>query len=436
MLRTRRVVAVAALAGVLIVRLVAQPAAQSGPTASAKNLSLWLKAIDEHVPGEFDPPAQRIAALTDDEISGVLTDLTDLLRLESVLRRQREARPDQMPRARFRDLSLTLEQIEEMFRIGSDRDVNNYANRILRRGTLLHTDIALLFDARLEVPQTTSQLSRDVRSMVLQGEDGRFSAPVSLAIHLIAGRNLMNAITPKPGEDESVRAWYYATTMIFAGRLNLGDLTPHMTQARKVLPNDPVILFFSGVKHEAQATSQVQGIAASAKADGYNVLTDAPTLEWQQARDDFRAALRWSPDSPETHLHLGRVLGQLGDHQAALAELDKAAAGLSEPDMQYYALLFQAAEYEALGQWDSARSSLARASELFPNAQSPVLATSRLAHRQGDLAGAAAALERLFQLRSTDAARDDPWWRYIISPARNYEALLDRARKLLQEDGR
>jgi tetratricopeptide (TPR) repeat protein len=128
----------------------------------------------------------------------------------------------------------------------------------------------------------------------------------------------------------------------------------------------------------------------------------------------------------EAHLRLGRVLGLLGRHAEALAELRQAEPLLTGDELQYYAALFAGAEEEALDRLDAARERYQRASSLFPLAQSPFLALSELAHRRGDRAGAAAAMQKVFELPAAlDGERDDPWWRYHIVQARNAEELLD-----------
>jgi tetratricopeptide (TPR) repeat protein len=138
---------------------------------------------------------------------------------------------------------------------------------------------------------------------------------------------------------------------------------------------------------------------------------------------------------PELHLHLGRVSGLLGDHEAAIASLTRASEGLKEPALQYDAALFLAAEYEALERWDDSRVSLLRAAALFPKAQSALVALSRLRHRQGDNPGTVAPLELMFGLRGADPRRDDPWWNYTGSHARNSTALLVQARQRLRGGG-
>jgi len=55
-------------------------------------------------------------------------------------------------------------------------------------------------------------------------------------------------------------------------------------------------------------------------------------------------------------------------------------------------------------------------------------ALSELARRQGDRPAALRALQRVFDLPSTEPDRIDPWWRYHVAQARNADDLLDDLR--------
>ena len=91
---------------------------------------------------------------------------------------------------------------------------------------------------------------------------------------------------------------------------------------------------------------------------------------------------------------------------------------------------FSAAEEEALGNRDAARAAYEQAAELFPKAQSPLLALSQLARRYGDRPAALRAMERLFTLPDEDRnEHDDPWWWYYVAQARDADDLLEAMRQ-------
>jgi len=84
------------------------------------------------------------------------------------------------------------------------------------------------------------------------------------------------------------------------------------------------------------------------------------------------------------------------------------------------------------GQHDAARDAYERAAALYPMAQSPLLALSELARRQGNRPAALRALQRVFDLPSTEPERSDPWWRYHVEQARNVDELLEELRRPFQ----
>ena len=106
------------------------------------------------------------------------------------------------------------------------------------------------------------------------------------------------------------------------------------------------------------------------------------------------------------------MIGQLGRHDEAAAELRKALGAGLPRESQYYAELFVGREEQALGRSEAARESFERASELYPLAQSPRLALSHLARQSGDRTRALQALRYVSELPANALRREDPWWDY------------------------
>ena len=72
---------------------------------------------------------------------------------------------------------------------------------------------------------------------------------------------------------------------------------------------------------------------------------------------------------------------------------------------------------------DEARQAYERAGALYPRAQSPRLALSALAARNGGQAEALSAIKSV--LEGDDPQRDDdPWWSYYTSQSRDLEGIL------------
>src|SRR5207247_9478776 len=118
------------------------------------------------------------------------------------------------------------------------------------------------------------------------------------------------------------------------------------------------------------------------------------------------------PDHVEARLRHGRVLGGLGRHADAAAELRQAIASADDSLLRYYADLFLGAAEEELGHRDAARLAYEQAAALYPDAQSPLVALSRLARRYGDRPGALHAIQRVCALSADAHARHDPGWTY------------------------
>jgi tetratricopeptide (TPR) repeat protein len=107
------------------------------------------------------------------------------------------------------------------------------------------------------------------------------------------------------------------------------------------------------------------------------------------------------------------VLDNLGRHAPAAEHLRRAIAEGATGELLYLAHLFLGRAEEAAGHPDPARSAFARASELYPNAQSPRLALSQLARRAGNRQAAQRELQALAALPDDERRREDPWWFYF-----------------------
>jgi len=106
------------------------------------------------------------------------------------------------------------------------------------------------------------------------------------------------------------------------------------------------------------------------------------------------------------------VLGDLGQHEQAVAELRRAVQNGAADQLLYFAHLFLARNHEALGNYDEARAELERAAALFPQAQTPRLALSHIARRTGNRAAAQRELQLLATMPAGERQREDPWWNY------------------------
>jgi hypothetical protein len=102
----------------------------------------------------------------------------------------------------------------------------------------------------------------------------------------------------------------------------------------------------------------------------------------------------------------------------------------AKPDRRrlYFAELFLGREEQALGRTAEARRHYELAADLYPGAQSPRLALSRLARQTGDRASAQRALRNLGALSDVDSL--DPWWGFYRPHSEDAAALMERMRKI------
>jgi tetratricopeptide (TPR) repeat protein len=364
----------------------------------------WREAAAQHEPGKLDEAVNLISNWPKTEVLAVINEVRGLARLAVMQRPQPVARAQRL-------LGLTDAEARK-----------GDANRTLKRGALLHTDIALLApNPEPFVPGFT----RPARGMLLV-LDGRVVGWDDGA-HWEFARLLLDSVDPWPGTDDMVRQWYLATSACLLNRRMFGHAVSHLEWAQRTFSSDAGILFYSGVMHEYFAAPRSQN-ATPLPGSRFGISSEESEL--RLSRQFLQQVVACDPQYAEAHLRLGRVTGLLGNHEEAVAELERAAATMTDPRLLYYAALFLGNEQAILGHLDAAREQFEFAAYLFPTSQSPVLALSQLANRAGDLAGALLALERAFKLPMKDGRHEDPWVDYHAAQLRNADELMAGMRKV------
>ena len=228
---------------------------------------------------------------------------------------------------------------------------------------------------------------------------------------------------PAPSHDTMVRDWYIATAEWM--QFNVHYDSNHLNHARLLFPNDRQLLFLAGTQHAIYATPRLQHAVQSVVLPrGYSMDAKSDGEELRQARSLLRRAVEIDPAFAEAHLRLGRVLAVGGDVGDAIRELLIAERDATDDADRYYAALFLGGAEQTAGRFDDARAAYARAADLFPLAQSPIVAIAELARRRGDRPGALRAMQELFALPPEIDGRKDPWWVYDIWHARNADDRL------------
>ena len=459
-------------------------AAATQPSADPRDARIlrveqWLKAALHHTPGESDEAAALVGSWSDDDLRALWTDASTLVALmrntkltrivvnveqQTEGQRVRYTKP-QLQRLRILACAASGKATwTEVFPtiltdptcvaapMGLDHDLRQLsaraaaskrqgdANFFVRRAAILHADIAVAPPAARERTDTASPLkghdvSSGPRQIRLHIDDGRGTGVRDVPIHWMIGRKLLDEVRPPgsrdpdPGRDEMVRLWYRASLAWM--ELHEDYDTTHLAHALGIFHADPDIAFLAACQREAFAASKIQTAANSGafpKGFGLDIVPDHEELTRAEAL--FRRVLSAKPDAIEARLRLGHVLLRLGRYQEAAIELRQTVPLLDADDqLQYDGELFLGAAEEQIGEYDASHAAFARAASLYPAAQSPWLALSELAWRRRDRAGALQALQHVFALPATVAARHDPWWTYQIAQARNANALFDDLRR-------
>ena len=339
------------------------------------------------------------------------------------------------------DLDPALVRLSGLARLAKERGDDNF---LLRRGALLHTDIAMLGLAASAQPmsRTAPVGSQSIRVTVA---DGRETNMVPSASHWDIARMLLDEVKPPgsakpaPGRDDMVRLWYRATSAWMLRESNLE--TKHLDHGRALFPDDADIVFLTGSLHETYASPQIQAALRSVVLPtGIRIAIDPERSELRDAERYLRRALELNSEHAEAHLRLGRVLGITGRPGEAADRLRQAlalipTASADGPLLEYFGRLFLGDAEEALERSEAARASYERAAALYPLAQSPRLAISALERRSGNRDGALREIQRVFDLPARKGVDADPWWTYHEAQGRHADALLAELRKPFLSEG-
>ena len=356
---------------------------QAGPEWPPREQSTferWLTAVDQHVPGRLDQATADVSRLS-------RTELWDI------------------------GLSKIRNAVDPAVRAA-----------VLKRGAMLHTDIAMI--------------------QALSGEADSGRQSTSYEVHLDMASRLLEWV-PDVARDPDAGIWHRALTAWLFNRLMVNRLTRHLDWVSSTFGDDARWFFDTGVLNETLAAPMAQNRAPaeprrvnSSLRNGDGSLArmvpweDSPASSrttsrtyLQRAERRFARALDEDPAMVEARIRLGRVQGELGRHESAVTNLTQALDVTSDPTLCYFTYLFLGRVQETIGDDDAARISFEQAARLFPLAQSPFFSLGRMAETSGDHT-AGAMFARVLSLPRDEQDRVDPWWSYHYGSGRNAGALV------------
>ena len=369
MTQLRRVSCRLAVAGLLLTYPRPAEPALAPLSAASDRFAQWLAAIEAHSPGDPGLVAVDVSTWSGPELEAVVAEA------------KRHAR------------TVAKTDVER-------------ANKILLRGAALHADIGRL------IPDDAVRRSPAQKTAYVVS-DGRWVGVRYVSMHWQLGRSLLDSVAPDPAAHADVHIWYVETSADLLRMRQSAAAAEHLARARQLFPADPAILFGSGVLHELFASTALQAAAESVTdSQRESAAIDSERSELAKAERFFRGSLGHRPQHLEARVRHGRVLGRLGRHAEASAELRRAIADGASEQLLYLAQLFLGRAEEALGDDNAARAAFERAAALYPKAQSPRLALSQIARRSGNRAAAQRELQAIAALSDDEQRREDPWWLY------------------------
>jgi predicted Zn-dependent protease len=353
-----------------------------------------------------------------DDIERLLRDVRELVKFLQRAHEGREAGGGRSARDRLilsiYDRRFTLDELERTYYGGASLT----ANGLLRRGAVLHADIARFIAGRLAGEPLVNDGGR---------KGWRPGTP-----HWEIGRELLDGVTPDPASDAGVVLWYRAVSAHLLNEGRLSEATEHLDKARQLFRQHPAFLIDSGYLHQEFSSPSIQAAIHDLRSDGVEVRVGSKAAELQRAEQFLRQALTIQPEAADARLRLGHTLGELGRHQDAVNQLTRINEDEETPAaLLYLKELILGKQEQALGHHGEARRRYERAAALFPGAQAPRIALSQLARQAGDRPAALRALERIETSLPPAGGGIDPWWDYYQPHGADAEALVAKAWEMM-----
>jgi len=322
-----------------------------------------------------------------------------------------------------------------MVRAESEARLVGRADQFRRRAAILHTDAAMFLDppAVTATPVKHQPLpnwarGRYYRRADVISKDAEYQSIEYSNLHWELAMDMLDAV--KAPRDPFVAQWFATIGAYLVDQRRYSDGLAHFERARRVVSDDPRILFAEARLHEALAAPLMQNfVRVTAVSQGVPTSgIDDQRTELRRAEGLLRRALVLNPEFLETRLRLARVLIEQGKHDEGRSLAEQVAAKATNRTMRYYALLFAGDALSSLGRTAEASHSYQRAIDLFPDAQAARLGLASTLRSAGDTTQALDVLMRTMTKPPSTRKGDDPWWEYYDGDATQLEALLENLR--------
>ena len=422
-----RAIAIGALA---VVMVAGRADAQSAETAaSVLLLQQWIAAVEQHVPGKLDSWVRTMAQLKYADRSRLHPVMTAFLKAVA-------------PSTRHEGAALQGSAPRRVLKLAHAVALNPGPALFLRRAAILHADVGIFTgnsggfeDPTLPPVRALPGGPRAMRratvadSPLLSNErfilsrDGQVIGEAAADWNWLFARSLIDQllVVDTAGAPAFAADWYHATTAYMLRTGLYPDALAHLDHALAILPGESRLLFDRGCYAESLGLPKFQILRdESRSAQRVDIppghATNADAEKW------FLRALEADPAFAEARVRLARLQDLDGRHEEALAGIERALTSKPRGEAAYYAHLFGGRAAQALGRLAEARRHYTEASQVFPEAQSALLAGSQAALLAGDVTAALALTQQLGERTASVTA--DPWWSYLFGAGRDLNGLF------------
>lgn len=395
-------------------------------------LDAWIAMLDRHSAGAHDESITRLGAWNYDELS-LVRRYADALTQVPTDTRERSVRRAALTGGELAKIKQRALEIQSRGNFDTFR----------KRAVMLHTDAAVL-DLLPDFVAPPAGIRHPLRyappaGLDVKSFDGRVDRYEMVNPHWQIAMDLLAALPAKPQRDPIVAQWYRTFGAFFAHKHRFADALRHFDEARRVVPDDPGVLLAEAAFQETMGSPRIQNLnRVTALPQGMVLIgMSSAGAHHRRAEQLLKRALAARPDFAEAQLRLGRVLAEQDQYDAALPYFAQVAARSRDPQLTYYAHLFNGEALLALGRPQDAGASFEHALAAFPHAQAARLGLAAALRAAGDRE---AAIEQVMTIVTVPAAHrdadDDPWWTYYEGDDAGLVRLLDEFRAPYLEPGR